>query len=75
MMHWLLLSPDTLSLEERRQCAAVLFDNWDKILWEVTRHSGGLVGSPLHLQSKAAHLCSRCFNPAGPLQTQRRATG
>lgn len=48
----------------------MLFGNWDK----TPNTSGDWWGlHPLHLQSKAAHLCRRCFNPAAPLQSQHRA--
>lgn len=73
-MHWLLLSPDTLSVEERRQFSAVLSDNWDRIPWEVTKHSWWGLGS-LHLWSESVHLRRMCFNQVRSLQTQCRAMG
>lgn len=56
--HWLLLGPAW----KKQEFSPVLFDDWDK----TPNTSGDWWGlHPLHLQSKVAHLCRRCFNPAG----------
>jgi len=72
-MHWLLQSPDAEKADSFQHRSLITGTKFHGKGPNTVEDWWGL--RSLHRQSKAAHLWRRRFNPAGPPQSQCRATG